>query len=32
MLQAKDMRAFYAEVEKNKIAEAVLMGRYVRKR
>ena len=31
-LQAKDKRAFYAEVEKNKLAEAVLMGRYARKR
>ena len=31
-LQAKDKKVFYAEVEKNKINEAVLMGRYARKR
>ena len=31
-LQAKDKKAFYAEVDKNKIAEAVLLGRYAKKR
>ena len=31
-MTARDKRSFYAEVEKNKIAEAVLMGRYSRKR